>query len=178
MWPLITRISAKLWGVFKRKGERKASFTLPPGFQLGSLKHNVYYNSPLATIASWLEWSLVKQGFDSSSDQLFFFSPQVKGGRFKMDPVMTNWVLLCIHLDKAIIPSHAIQWRTSVSVRYEVKKTRATTTTTVFSGNSSIQLSVQKWPKLGYFLPVRFATKKMSYHVFSLALALIQAFCL
>ena len=48
-------------------------------------------------------------GFDSSSDQMFFFSPQVLGGRNKMDPDTTNCVLLRINVDKKILinPCHA-----------------------------------------------------------------------
>ena len=38
-------------------------------------------------------------GFNSSSDQMFFFSLRVQGGRNKMDPEPTNCVILRIHVD-------------------------------------------------------------------------------
>ena len=40
-----------------------------------------------------------------------------------MDPDTTNYVILCIHVKKILIPSHAIQRQTSVSARYGSKKT-------------------------------------------------------
>ena len=39
-------------------------------------------------------------GFDSSYDQMVFFSPRVQGGRNKMDPDTINYVILRIHVDK------------------------------------------------------------------------------
>ena len=44
-----------------------------------------------------------RPGFNSSSDQMFFFSPRVKGGRNKMDPDTTNYVILRIHVDKKFL---------------------------------------------------------------------------
>ena len=72
------------------------------------------------------EWLLVKQeelGLIPARTKCFF-SPRVKGGRNKKDPDMITCVILRIHVDKNnnIIPSHAIQQRTSVSARYGSKK--------------------------------------------------------
>ena len=39
-------------------------------------------------------------GFDSSSDQMVFFSPRVLGGRNKMDPNAINCMILHIHVVK------------------------------------------------------------------------------
>ena len=39
-------------------------------------------------------------GFDPTSDQMFFFTPRVLGGREEMDPDTINCVIFRIHVDK------------------------------------------------------------------------------
>ena len=39
-------------------------------------------------------------GFNSSSNQMVFFSPRVLGGRNKMDPDMINSMISRIHVEK------------------------------------------------------------------------------
>ena len=52
-----------------------------------------------------------------------------------MDPDMINCMILRIHVDKKIIPNHAIQRRTSVSARYGSRKKKIIRNQLSWTGN-------------------------------------------